>query len=105
MTIYRKWWRHQSPGPNMEKIFAPKWSQIVFRKTWEVSSGNTKQFRNNEKKFQKGVKLCRVKAHFRRRAETRRAEKILAWLSSAWHASILDDGNLAVLKNITDDML
>ena len=35
----------------------------------------------------------------------RRTEKIWAQLSSAWHASILDDHNLAVLKNIIDDML
>ena len=38
------------------------------------------------------------KAYFRRRAETRRAENISARLGSAWHASVLDEENIAVLK-------
>ena len=37
-------------------------------------------------------------AYFRRRAETRRAENISARLGSAWHASVLDEENIAVLK-------
>ena len=36
--------------------------------------------------------------HFRRRAETRRAENISARLRSAWHASVLDEENIAALK-------
>ena len=37
-------------------------------------------------------------AHFRRRAETRRAEDISVRLRSAWHACVLDEENIAVLK-------
>ena len=38
------------------------------------------------------------KAYFRRRTEARRAEIISARLGSAWHASVLDEENIAVLK-------
>ena len=38
------------------------------------------------------------KTYFRRRAEARRAEIISAQLGSAWHASVLDEENIAVLK-------
>ena len=41
-----------------------------------------------------------AKAYFRRRAETRRVENILARLSLAWHASVLDKENIAVLKQL-----
>ena len=41
-----------------------------------------------------------AKAYFRRRAETRRAENILARLGSAWQASVLDKENIAVLKQL-----
>ena len=40
------------------------------------------------------------KAYFRRRAEARRAEIISARLGSAWHASVLDEENIAVLKQL-----
>ena len=39
-------------------------------------------------------------AYFRRRAEARRAEIILARLGSAWYASVLDEENVAVLKQL-----
>ena len=38
------------------------------------------------------------KAYFRRHAEAKRAEIISAWFGSAWHASVLDEENIAVLK-------
>ena len=37
---------------------------------------------------------------FRRRAEARHAEIISARLGSAWHASVLDEENIAVLKQL-----
>ena len=37
-------------------------------------------------------------AYFRRRAEIRRAENISPRLGSAWHATVLDEENIAVLK-------
>ena len=40
------------------------------------------------------------KAYFRHRAETRRAEIIPARLGLAWHASVLDHENIAVLKQL-----
>ena len=40
------------------------------------------------------------KAHFKRCAETRRAENISARLGSAWHASVLGKENIAVLKQL-----
>ena len=40
------------------------------------------------------------KAYFRGGAEGRRAEVISARLGSAWHASVLDEENMAVLKQI-----
>ena len=43
-------------------------------------------------------------AHFRRRAETRRAENISARLRSAWHACVLDEENIAVLKQFVSDI-
>ena len=39
-------------------------------------------------------------AYFRRRAEARRAEIISARLGSAWYASVLDEENVAVLKQL-----
>ena len=44
--------------------------------------------------------LSASKVYFRPRAETRRAENISARLGSAWHASVLDKENIAVLKPI-----
>ena len=44
-------------------------------------------------------KLSRL-AYFRRSAEIKRAENISARLGSAWHASILDKKNMAVLKQL-----
>ena len=41
-----------------------------------------------------------IKAYFRRRAEARRAEIISARLGSAWHASVLDEENITVLKQL-----
>ena len=41
-----------------------------------------------------------AKAYFRRRAEARRAEIISARPGSAWHASVLDEENIAVLKEL-----
>ena len=38
--------------------------------------------------------------YFRRRAEARRTEIISARLGSAWHASVLDEENIAVLKKL-----
>ena len=40
------------------------------------------------------------KTYFRRRAETRYAENISARLGLAWHASVLDEENIAVLKQL-----
>ena len=40
------------------------------------------------------------KVYFRRRAEARCAEIISAPLGSAWHASVLDEENIAVLKQL-----
>ena len=40
------------------------------------------------------------RAYFRRCAETRRAENISVRLGSAWHASVLDKENIAVLKKL-----
>ena len=40
------------------------------------------------------------KAYFRRGAEARCAEVISARRSSAWHASVLDEENIAVLKQL-----
>ena len=40
------------------------------------------------------------KAYFRRRAATRRTENISARLGSVWHASILDEENIVVLKQL-----
>ena len=37
-------------------------------------------------------------AYFRRRAEARHTEIILVRVGSAWHASVLDEENIAVLK-------
>ena len=37
-------------------------------------------------------------AYFRRRAETRRAENISARFGLVWHVSVLDEENIAVLK-------
>ena len=48
--------------------------------------------------------LQETKAYFRRRAEARRAEIISARLGSAWHASVLDEENIAVLNNFNDDI-
>ena len=42
----------------------------------------------------------KYKTHFRRWAETRRAENISAWLGSAWHFSISDEENLAGMKQL-----
>ena len=42
--------------------------------------------------------LQALQAYFRRRAEARRAEIIPARPGSAWHASVLDEENIAVLK-------
>ena len=47
-------------------------------------------------KFQMSVSLS--KAYFRPCVEARRAEIISARLGSAWHASVLDEENIAVLK-------
>ena len=41
-------------------------------------------------------------AYFRRLAETRPAESISVRLVSAWHASLLDEDNKAVLKQLND---
>ena len=41
-----------------------------------------------------------TKVYFRCRAESRRAENISARLGSAWHASVLDEENIAVLKQL-----
>ena len=41
-----------------------------------------------------------LKAYFRRRAETRRAENISARLGSAWHAPVLGKENTVVLKQL-----
>ena len=40
------------------------------------------------------------KAYFRRRAEARRAEVISASLGPPWHASVLGEENIAVLKQL-----
>ena len=40
------------------------------------------------------------KTYFRRRAETRYAENISARLGLAWHASVLDEENIAVLRQL-----
>ena len=40
------------------------------------------------------------KAYFRRLSEAKRAEIISARLGSAWCASVLDEENIAVLKQI-----
>ena len=40
------------------------------------------------------------KVYFRRRAEARCAEIISAPLGSAWHASVLDEENIAMLKQL-----
>ena len=45
-------------------------------------------------------KQLAAKAYFRRRTEERRDEIISARLGSAWHASVLDEENIAVLKQI-----
>ena len=44
--------------------------------------------------------LSASKVYFRRRPETKRPENISARLGSAWHASVLDKENIAVLKPI-----
>ena len=44
--------------------------------------------------------LYNSKACFRRRAETRRAEIILGRLGSVWHASVLEEESIAVLKQL-----
>ena len=41
-----------------------------------------------------------AKAYFRRRVEARRAEIISVRLGSAWHASVLDEERMAVLKQL-----
>ena len=41
-----------------------------------------------------------IKAFFRRRAEARRAEIISARLGSTLHASILDEENMVLLKQL-----
>ena len=46
------------------------------------------------------VRLFSPKAYFRRSAEARRAEIILARFCSAWHASVLDEESIAVLKQL-----
>ena len=45
-------------------------------------------------------RLLNYKAYFRRHAEARRAEIISARLGSAWHASVLDEESIAVLKQL-----
>ena len=40
------------------------------------------------------------KTYFRRSAETRCGENISAQLGLAWHASVLDEENIAVLKQL-----
>ena len=45
-------------------------------------------------------KYTSTKAYFRRRAEIKRAENISARLGSSWHASVLDEENIAVLKQL-----
>ena len=40
------------------------------------------------------------KAYFRCRAEVRHAEIISAWLGATWHASVLDEESIAVLKQL-----
>ena len=40
------------------------------------------------------------KAYFRCRAEARHAEVISAWLGATLHASVLDEENVAVLKQL-----
>ena len=42
--------------------------------------------------------LHNSKAYFRRRAEARHAEIVSAQLGLAWHASVLHEENIAVLK-------
>ena len=44
--------------------------------------------------------ISTFKAYFRRRAEASRPEIILARLGSAWQASVLDEENIAVLKQL-----
>ena len=39
-------------------------------------------------------------AYFRCRAQTRHAENISARLGSGWHATVLDEENIAVLKQL-----
>ena len=46
------------------------------------------------------VRLCSPSAYFRRSAESRRAEVILARFCSAWRASVLDEESIAVLKQL-----
>ena len=41
-----------------------------------------------------------AQAYFRRHAEARRAEVISARLGSAWHASVLVEENIAMLKQL-----
>ena len=44
---------------------------------------------------------CQIsKAYFRRPAEARRAEIISARLGSTWQASVLDEENIAALKQL-----
>ena len=45
-------------------------------------------------------KYTSSKAYFRRRAEIKRAENIAARLGSSWHASVLGEENIAVLKQL-----
>ena len=45
------------------------------------------------------VRQC-FKAYFRCRAAARRTENISARLGSVWHASILDEENIVVLKQL-----
>ena len=40
------------------------------------------------------------KAYYRCRAEARHAEVISAWLGATLHASVLDEENIAVLKQL-----
>ena len=75
-------------------------SNVVFLKVSSRLSnqifGNiTKKSANNH-----SVHFIVVKACFRRRAEARCAEIISARLVSAWNTSLLDEENIAVLKQL-----
>ena len=47
-----------------------------------------------------GLQCTGAKAYFRHPAEARRAEIISARLGLAWHASVLDEENIAMLKQL-----